>query len=141
MRVLLATDGSEHALAACRSLVPMLLADRDEVRVLTVLSYTMYPHSLIEIPLSGEKESEESAHQEVRRLTDECRRILEESGLKVDVVHRFGNPPDEIIAEIDEWNPDLVALGRRGVRGVERWIGSVSEHVLHHAKVPMLLVQ
>ena len=39
-----------------------------------------------------------------------------------------------------DWKPDLVVMGRRGVHGLERWIGSVSEHVLHHAKVPLLLI-
>jgi nucleotide-binding universal stress UspA family protein len=68
------------------------------------------------------------------------RKALEEGDFNVEVSHRFGNPTEEIVAEIGDWNPDLVVMGRRGVHGLERWIGSVSEHVLHHAKVAMLLV-
>lgn len=108
--------------------------------VLTVLSYSLYPHSLTERPLSDEELLAIREDEEVRRLTDEPRAVFEMIGVDVEVTHRFGNPTDEIVAQIGEWSPDLVVLGRRGVRGVQRWVGSVSEHVLHHAKVPLLLV-
>ena len=111
------------------------------MRVITVLSFTFYPYT--DIPgerLVDEGEREQNAQKEVRRLTDEPRAMLEENGLAVSVAHRFGNPTDEIVNEIKEWRPDLVAMGRRGVHGLERLMGSVSEHVLHHAKVPVILV-
>ena len=60
--------------------------------------------------------------------------MLEENGLAVSVAHRFGNPTDEIVNEIKEWRQDLVAMGRRGVHGLERLMGSVSEHVLDHER-------
>ncbi|MGH2726789.1 MAG: universal stress protein, partial [Actinomycetota bacterium] len=47
MKVLLATDGSEPALRACHMIAGMLVPERDEVRVLTVLSYHVYPHALV----------------------------------------------------------------------------------------------
>jgi nucleotide-binding universal stress UspA family protein len=141
MKVLLATDGSEPAMRACERASSLLVPGRDQVRLLTVLSYSEYPHSLVpDMPLSDEAERVEREVREVHQLTDEPRRLLEESGHTVEIAHRFGNPTDEIVAEIEDWRPELVVLGRRGVRGVERWIGSVSEHVLHHSKVPVLLV-
>ena len=141
VKVLLATDGSEPAMRACRRLSSMLVAGRESVRLVTVLSYTLYPYSGIpDEPLADEAEREQHEREEVHRITDESRRVLEESGFKVEIGHRFGNPTEEIVAEINEWGADLVVLGRRGVHGLERWIGSVSEHVLHHSKVPMLLV-
>lgn len=126
---------------ACRQVGSMLASDRDSVRLVTVLSYTLYPYSGVPgEPLVDEVEREQHEREEVHRITDEPRKVLEESGFMVEVTHRFGNPTQEIVAEINEWSPDLVVLGRRGVHGLERWIGSVSEHVLHHVKVPMLLV-
>jgi nucleotide-binding universal stress UspA family protein len=141
MKVLLATDGSEPAVRACGCASSLLVPGRDQVRLLTVLSYSEYPHSLVpDMPLSDEAERAEREVEEVHQLTDQPRRLLEDSGHTVEIAHRFGNPTDEIVAEIEDWRPELVVLGRRGVRGVERWIGSVSEHVLHHSKVPVLLV-
>lgn len=141
MKALLATDGSDAALRACRELASLLVPERDSVRVVTVLSYTLYPYSGVPgEPLADEAEREQHAREEVRRITEEPRKILVEVGLRVEVNNRFGNPTEQIVAEMEEWGPDLVVKGRRGVRGMERWIGSVSEHVLHHSKVPMLLV-
>jgi nucleotide-binding universal stress UspA family protein len=142
MKVLLATDGSEPAMRACESASSLLVAGRDHVRLLIVLSYSEYPYSLVpdDKPLGDEAERVERVAEDVHRLTDQSRALLESRGYIAEIAHRFGNPTDEIVAEIEDWRPELVVLGRRGVRGVERWIGSVSEHVLHHSKVPVLLV-
>ena len=118
MKVLLATDGSEAALRACRSVVPMLAPDRDSLRLITVLSYTLYPYSGIpDEPLADEAEREQQVRKEIHRITDEPRRTLEEGGFNVDVAHRFGNPTEEIVAEMGGWNPrpggDGTARGAR----------------------------
>ena len=141
MKVLLGTDGSEPAMRAVRTVASLLAPDRDEVRLLTVLSYSLYPYT--DVPgehLVDEGEREQREHREVHRLTDEAGRILRDSGLRVEVIHRFGNPTERIVTEIDEWGPDLVVLGRRGVHGLDRLMGSVSEHVLHRSRIPVLLV-
>lgn len=141
MKVLLAVDGSEAALRACRHLESLLHPGRDNVRIVTVLSYTFYPYSDVPgEPLVDEPQRERRVVEEVHRITDAPRSALLEHGISVEVAHRFGNVTESLIAEINEWRPDLVALGRRGVHGVERLLGSVSEHVLHHSTVPVLLV-
>jgi nucleotide-binding universal stress UspA family protein len=141
VKVLLATDASDPALRACRYLVSLLQPDRDGVRLLTVLSYSLSPYSGIpDEPLADEAERERHVVEEVHRITDGPRDMLKDADIYTDMIHRFGNVTEQILGEINEWEPDLVVLGRRGVHGVERLIGSVSEHVLHHSKVPILLV-
>ena len=111
------------------------------MRLLVVLSYSDYPYTGVTGEhLIDEGERERHVREEVHRISDEPRRILEGIGLRPEVFHRFGNPTDEIVGSIDEWSPGLVVLGRRGVHGLERVLGSVSEHVLHHSKAPSLLV-
>jgi nucleotide-binding universal stress UspA family protein len=40
------------------------------------------------------------------------------------------------------WNADLIVIGRRGLRGLaEMFLGSVSNHVIHHAHCSVLVVQ
>lgn len=141
MKVLIATDGSEPALRACRWFRDLTGGGRAEVRVLTVLSYDMYPHALVAGEhLSNEAEMEAAVEAKVHGTTRAPRELLSGAGFKVSEAHRFGNPGDEILAEIDEWHPDLVVIGKRGVRGVARLIGSVSEHVIHRCKCPILVV-
>ena len=63
------------------------------------------------------------------------------AGLSVSVHQRFGNPPDEVLAEVDELVPDLVVVGRRGVgRAASLVLGSVSSSLLRHSAVPVLTV-
>lgn len=140
MRILVASDGSEAAVRACELLTRMLGSKAAEVRILTVLSFELYPGSLVPgeyVP--GEREMREEEHAAVRAATEEARRILEAAGLDTATTHRFGNAHDEILAETENWKPDLLVLGRRRVRGVERWLGSVSEHVVRHVNVPVLV--
>jgi nucleotide-binding universal stress UspA family protein len=135
MKVLIATDGSEAATAACRMAARILQQDRDEVRLLTVLSYHLYPGSLVPGEHTpGEREAAARVRDEVERATHDGRVVLEQAGFDPTVAHRFGNPTDEIVADAEEWQPDLIVLGRRGVGGLERLLGSVSEHVVRHLK-------
>ena len=141
MKVLVAVDGSDTSGRACRYIISLLSPERDSVRLITVLSYTLYPYTGIpDEPLVDEAERERHVKEEVHRITDAERALFDEHGLRVEVAHRFGNVTEQIVDEIREWHPDLVVLGRRGVHGIERIIGSVSEHVLHHSQVPLLLV-
>ena len=64
-----------------------------------------------------------------------------ERAARVEVRHRFGNPADEILAEAQEREPDLIVVGRRGLSAPGRWlIGSVSDRVVRHAHAPVLVV-
>jgi nucleotide-binding universal stress UspA family protein len=56
-------------------------------------------------------------------------------------VVRFGRPADEILAEVEEGEHDLVVMGSRG-RGAagSLLLGSVSTAVCHRSPVPVLIV-
>ncbi|KAK2186265.1 hypothetical protein NP493_207g01087 [Ridgeia piscesae] len=61
-----------------------------------------------------------------------------------DIITRIerGLKPGHVIVEvIDDVNADLVIMGSRGLGTLRRTIlGSVSDYVLHHSKVPVLVV-
>jgi nucleotide-binding universal stress UspA family protein len=134
-RVLLAVDGSDRALRACAIAVP-LLGPKTQVRLLTVLSYDKYPHALGEHRL----ERQRSVDRAVLAAQRGAAELLAASGADIAHIHRFGKASDEILGEIEEWSPDLVVIGRRGLGAPARWLGSVSEAVLHRSRVPVLVV-
>jgi nucleotide-binding universal stress UspA family protein len=141
MRVLVATDGSDAAERACRTFVSLLGDRKAEVRVFTVLSYEFYPYAMVAGEhLADEAERVERVQTEIDRSTHAPGSFAAAAGHAVSIAHRFGNPSDEILTEIEQWRPDLVVVGRRGARGLERWLGSVSEHVVRRAGVPVLVV-
>lgn len=139
LRVLVAVDGSASSLEACRTLTHLLPTDA-EVRLLTVLSYSAYPHSLMGGRLTNEEQRAEAAEQTAASAQDDARRIFAEAGFDVTVVHRFGFPPNEIIAELNEHAADVLAVGRHDANDRAGWVGSVSDRLIRRAHVPVLLV-
>jgi nucleotide-binding universal stress UspA family protein len=54
---------------------------------------------------------------------------------------RTGNVREEILAEIEEWRPDLVFLGTHGIGGFDRLvIGSVAADVMREAPCSVLVI-
>ena len=140
LSVLLATDGSEHSLKAARFLAQVLSKGHAEVRLVTVLSMELNPYSYMG-ELSDADARRARIEEESERAAGEARRLLQAAGHPTSVRRRFGNPPDEILTEIEEWDPDLVVVGRRGLgRAASLVLGSVSAFLLRHSTVPVLVV-
>jgi nucleotide-binding universal stress UspA family protein len=139
VRVLVGADGSEPALRASRA-AAALLPKGTEVRLIVVLSFELDPYTLLGEELEDTPERGRMVHQAVERAVAEPRRVFEGAGHGVTVTHRFGNPADEILNEVQEWNPDLIVVGRRGLTAPGRWLlGSVSDRLVHHAPTPVLV--
>jgi nucleotide-binding universal stress UspA family protein len=63
-------------------------------------------------------------------------------GIAAEATHAIGEPGREICAIAEAWNADLIVLGRRGLRGLEKLLlGSVSSYVIHRALCSVLIVQ
>ncbi|HEU5002016.1 MAG TPA: universal stress protein [Actinomycetota bacterium] len=143
MSVLLATDGSDHALRAARFLARImgpLGPDQGVIHVHTVLSATMEPTSYL-----GDLSDAPARHEAIRAMVDRAtagaRQVLEEAGIETTTSKSFGHPPDEVLAEAESLDVDLVVVGRRGVRmPAALMLGSVSSYLLHHATMPVLIV-
>jgi len=140
-RVLVASDGSPSASRAARALASLGLAIDANIRVLTVLSSGAEPTTGWGGSLADAHERMRRVQELVQEATAELVAMLEGAARRTEVCHRFGNPADRILEEVDEWGADLVVMDRLGVRASERWLlGSVSEHVSRRCKVPMLIV-
>ena len=75
-----------------------------------------------------------------RTTLDEARAAAP-AGLTVRAVEREGHVGDEIVAEIESGDYDLVVLGSRGHgRLATEILGSVNNHVHYHSNVPTLTV-
>jgi nucleotide-binding universal stress UspA family protein len=55
---------------------------------------------------------------------------------------RQGAPANEILQAAEELHADLIVMGSRGWGQLKAMLlGSVSEHVLHHATCPVLIAR
>ncbi|HEX9696107.1 MAG TPA: universal stress protein [Actinomycetota bacterium] len=136
-KVLLAADGTPHSANAARFVARMIPRDGSaEVDVLTVLSYGVYPEKVAD---GGPTVVE--MNEAIDDATIESVDILHDAGIKTRVAHRYGSPVAGIIEESDEWEPELIVLGSRGLRGTARMFGaSVSQRVVRETNRPVLIV-
>lgn len=52
-----------------------------------------------------------------------------------------GHPTEEIIKTAETWEADLIVIGTHGRTGLKHLLmGSVAQQVLHHSKIPVLVV-
>lgn len=140
-KVLVATDGSECSEQAARSLTVHPLPAATEVRVVSVVEYTLPPEiSLLQMPGMDSTRVNEIREQAMARAedaVDAANRILELSypSRSQSIVVLEEKPGDLIVRTAEEWGADWITIGSHGRRGVSRFLmGSVSEYVATHAK-------
>jgi nucleotide-binding universal stress UspA family protein len=84
--------------------------------------------------------------QEERRQAEERLEELvtafEAAGMKAGSLVRSDHPALSLLSAADERRSDLIVLGAQGLSALDRFLlGSVAEHVLHHAHCSVLLVK
>lgn len=134
--IVLATDGSEHsdrALGYARD-----LALRDGAEVIVVHAFEGIPGYL------GVDTKSEVAARHVsagREIADRAREQLEDAGVDVEAEILQGPPAEAILRVAEGRGADLIVMGTRGRGGLTSLLlGSVSQHVLAHSKVPVMVV-
>lgn len=138
LKILVATDGSEHARAVVhllRSLPFRTAPDFMIAAVIKPLRYEM-PESAFTDEL--EKELEAAAMVEVERAKQIIGETQRDLGARLGVI-RIGDPLHEILDRAEVHRADLIAVGSRGLRGVEGMIGSVSRGILGRANASVLI--
>lgn len=143
MRLLVATDGSQHALSAARMAARLVRELREAEVVLINVGHI--PVTAIGGPgdgffdYPGLEDALQQAGQAILKETGQAFAGLE---VPVHPVYRGGQPAGEILQAAKEHGADLIVMGSRGLGTIGGLIlGSVSERVLHGAQIPVLIVR
>ena len=144
IRMVVATDGSPHALRAA-TLAARLARELRETEVILVnvghipVIALGGPGPEAFVDLGALQEGLERAGQEI---LDQTMQPFAGTGISVTRTYRNGDPAAEIVKAAHEAHADLVIVGSRGLGQIGGLIlGSVSERVLHGAHVPVLVVR
>ena len=80
--------------------------------------------------------------QEAQGLLQTYQQKAKDQGIATEVNYRPGEPGQCICNLAQSWKADLIVIGRRGYKGLtEVLLGSISNHVVHHAPCSVLVVQ
>jgi nucleotide-binding universal stress UspA family protein len=134
-KVLLATDGSKDAALAARAAVDVCQGTGAELHVVhawhSVPTARLRPFMRAELKKLGNE------------LLGEGVKRVEDSGGLVTGAHLLeGRAADEILDLAEQIGTGLVVIGSRGLGPVGRIaLGSVSEAVIHHSRLPVLVLR
>ena len=146
-KILLATDGSVHALKAAEYVVKLCQRMADaEVTALYVKDLSLPMVGFMDglelgvLPdgVAMQREVEEAAATALK----EAEGVLERGGRPINTRSEWGQPVAVIVNTAEQEGFDLVVLGSRGhghITGM--FLGSVSDRVAHESKVPVLIVR
>lgn len=141
-RLLVATDGSPSSELALEIAVRAAKLDNAALTLLTVepdvnAEAFRWSTSGTASPEILQREVHEESDRTLRAAID---RIPED--IPVTTVHRFGKAGPEIVKEAERGAYDAVLVGARGVGRVGTvLLGSVSQHVMHHAKTHVIVAR
>lgn len=140
-RILVAYDGSEPSRKALQHAIGLAEAgEQSQVRVVHVFQFPQYFVGTAYATASAE--TNEELYEYAERLQQEAEGKVAVLGERATVVLQQGPPGQVIIDEADEFKADLVIIGSRGLSGLKEFVlGSVSHHVVQHAKVPVLVIK
>jgi len=144
-RVLLATDGSKYSDMVTQFVLNLRLPRQSQVIVVTALQ--SYVAAWIKMPtldlrtnqeiLAGLQAAEES---KARKITANAEKQFQAKGYKTASVVIRGGAAASILASAKEYEPDIIALGSRGLSGIESlFLGSVAERVATYANCSVLI--
>lgn len=144
MRMLVATDGSPHALKAAE-MAARLARDLREAEVMLVNVGYFPPIAMGAVGLDAVfdlGDLEEGMQQAGQAILDQTMHAFDGLDIRVTRVYRRGDLAGEILKTAEEHKADLIIMGCRGLGQVGGLIlGSVSERVLHGAHIPILIVR
>lgn len=140
-RVVIGMDGSQISEDAFKWYVQKFWQEDDfaiivytpEFRNLTHISVIAADAALVQKIVDDEKEH-------TRVLLDKATQLIKESGIKGVARQSMGDPGEQLIEVATTEGADMIITGSRGLGTLRRtFLGSVSDYVVHHAHIPVLV--
>lgn len=136
MKILLAVDGSAHALGA----VKCVIDHADWYRAKPEIELVNVHLPLPQIPglgtTVGRAQIQRYYQEEGEQALAEAKKLLERAGLPFEARMLVGDPAETIVKHAKKAGCDIIAIGTPS-----RWIGSCANKVMNISDVPVLLVK
>lgn len=139
--ILVGYDGSDNATRALDEAIVLASQSKGELRIVVVADSMRFAAYAGAEALFDQ--IEDKAMKNARSLTGLALDRARSAGLKeVYASAEQGQPADMLLSLATEYKADLIVVGRRGMRGLERFLlGSVSNAIINHASCDVLIVK
>lgn len=139
-QILIATDGSETANEAADFGIEMVGCSGAKIYAVYVIDIT--PYRSVPLDQIWSKDTLDEFEKAGHEATSYIEKIGKAAGAEVESRVLKGHPAEKIISFAEDNNIDMIIVGSLGKSGYERvLLGSVSEKIIRHAKVPVLVVR
>ncbi len=138
-KLLLATDGSPHAVQAALAAAGLAQdLKKASVTILHVMEKTPSDEQVRRADFVVEMLLDE----DVKAALSETEELLAKAGVAVTIKVAIGHPAEEIIKHAERGSYDLILIGSRGLNAISEILqGSVSRRVTHEAGCPVMVVK
>jgi nucleotide-binding universal stress UspA family protein len=137
-KILVPLDGSAHSEVGLSHAARLAKLSNAELLIMVAFDP---PSRLHRRGLLPPEEIVQAMESDARELAGEAAQLLQSKGVKVRAVAVRGDPSEAIIGVSEDENVDLIVMGRRGLQGLRGMLlGSVSERVLRHSEIPVMVV-
>lgn len=139
--VVIAMDESHHSNDAFEFYMKNVHRKHDHVVLLFVPEY----HTVIQSPMvlsdvSIVTDMLKAEEKRIKTFLEELGQKLKAAGIGGKVRSVGGSPGEVVIKVSQEEKANLIVLGSRGMGTIRRtFLGSVSDYVMHHSHVPVLV--
>ncbi len=136
MKVLVATDGSEHSMKAVQRALEM--AEKQGAQV-TLMSVAYYVGDFDEMP----PYVQEKLEAEARAALKKSKAVFDQKGINVETALEAGMvPANNIISMAEKGKFDRIIMGSTGLSGLGRvFMGSTAAKVVAHAPCEVTVVR
>jgi nucleotide-binding universal stress UspA family protein len=147
-RILVPLDGSKVGEAAIPVLEQLIdkLAPSSKVEITLIGVITLLRHWVVvgeaSAPVSYTEDELKMIKERVADNLAAVAKTIQKHNVTIKTIVSAGNAADEILKAVDDIKADLIAMSTHGRSGLRRLaFGSVTDKVLHGARVPVLMVR
>ncbi|XP_062572938.1 universal stress protein YxiE-like [Saccostrea cucullata] len=142
-KILIAVDGSKESIFALKEYMEKIHNEDKYAVVIHCAHYSISNPEELSITRDDAQTIKDILQKDEQRmlaLTEDLKRLLKENNIPGEVVRLEGKPESAIISKAEELDASLIVMGSRGLGTIRRTIlGSVSEYVLHHSHIPVMV--
>lgn len=140
--IVVGTDGSSSATGAVHAAIALASSLAAKLHVVCVYNAAHVSTAIAASAgvASSFAEVDQAARDHTKSVLDQAEGRARAEGVDVTVHPCTGSPAETLVSIAMGEGADLIVVGNRGMKGVRRILGSVPNHVAHHAPCAVMIV-